>query len=327
MKQMPLGKTGLSVSVLALGCMYLGTRTDAETSTQLLDQYFEAGGRFLDTSNNYPFWITGTTGGESERFLGQWMKARGHRDQIFLATKVGARPLRNGAGFADSEGLSAAVIERAVDDSLRRLNTDVIDLYYAHIDHRATPLEETLGAFDRIVKAGKVRQIGCSNFTAWRVAEARSISRTLKLAEYVCVQQNHTYLRPRPSVTYAVDHATPAWGIEVRVDAELRDYCETHDDFSIIAYTPLLTGAYAGKPLPSEYVGADTDARLKALAQVAAEVGATPNQVVLAWLMQDTPQSIPLFGASTTAQLQESLGALEVHLTDAQMATLNKAGA
>lgn len=327
MKQMPLGKTGLHVSALALGCMYLGTRTDAETSTQILDHYYEAGGRFLDTSNNYPFWITGTTGSESEQFLGQWMRARGNRDQIFLATKVGAKPLRDGAGFADSEGLSAAVIERAVDDSLRRLGTDVIDLYYAHIDHRTTPLEETLGAFDRIVKAGKVRQIGCSNITSWRIAEARLISHAQHLAEYVCVQQSHSYLRPRPSVTYAVDHVTPSWGMEVRVDAELRDYCATHSDFSLVAYTPLLTGAYAGKSLPPEYAGADSDARLKVLAQVTVEVGATPNQVVLAWLMQDTPQSIPLFGASSVAQLRESLGALDVRLTDAQMATLNNAGA
>ncbi len=239
MKQIPLGKTGLNVSALVLGCMYFGNRTDAGASIQILDRYYEAGGRFLDTSNNYAFWFTGTAGSENEEFLGRWLKARGNRNAIFLATKVGAKPLRDGSGSSESEGLSAAVIERAIDDSLRRLQTDHIDLYYAHIDHRVTPLEERLGAFDRAVKAGKVRQIGCSNFTAWRIAEAR----------------------------------------------------------------------------------------LAALAQVAAETGATPNQVVLAWLLQSSPAALPLFGASTVAQLEESLGALAVSLTPEQMATLDNAGA
>ena len=327
MKQVPLGHTGVDVSALCLGCMYFGSRTDAETSAQLLDQYYEAGGRFLDTSNNYAFWITGTTGGESEMLLGRWMKERGNRDQIFLSTKVGAKPLYDGADFRNAQGLSAAVIERSVDDSLRRLDTDHIDLYYAHINHRTVPLEETLGAFDRIVRAGKVRFIGCSNTTAWRIAEARLISQTRHLAEYVCVQQSYSYLRPRPSITYAVDRElTPEWGIAVRVDAEVRDYCETHGDFSIVAYSPLMRGAYAGASVPAEYAGPDTDARLAALAQVAAETGATRNQVVLAWLMQTTPPAIPLFGASSAGQMRENLGALDVTLTPEQMSRLNAAG-
>ena len=328
MKQVPLGRTGVDVSALCLGCMYFGSRTDAGTSYQLLDQYVEAGGRFLDTANNYAFWITGTTGGESETLLGRWMKERGNRDQIFLSTKVGAKPNVDGADFRNAEGLSAAVIERSVEASLRRLDTDTIDLYYAHIDHRSVPLEETLAAFDRIVKAGKVRFIGCSNMTAWRIAEARLISRAHDWAEYVCVQQSYSYLRPKPSVAYAVNHAlAPDWGIEVRVDAGVRDYCETHGDFSIVAYSPLMRGAYAGAPMPDECVGSDTDARLAALGQVAAETGATRNQVVLAWLMQNTPPAIPLFGASSAEQLRENLGALKVTLTPEQVAFLNHAGA
>jgi aryl-alcohol dehydrogenase-like predicted oxidoreductase len=128
-------------------------------------------------------------------------------------------------------------------------------------------------------------------------------------------------------VTYAVVHETPSWGMEVRIDAELRDYASVHDDFALIAYSPLMRGAYAGRPLPPEFVGADSDARLAALAQVAAETGATANQVVLAWMLQSAPAVLPLFGASTLAQLQETLGALDAHLTDAQMTTLNEAGA
>ena len=329
MKQVPLGKTGVQVSALCLGCMLFGTtRTDEDTARRLLDAYFEAGGRFLDTANNYAFWMTGTRGGESEELLGRWMKDRGNRDQLFLATKVGAKPRTAGGGLAEGEGLSAATIERAVEGSLKRLGADFIDLYYAHIDHRTTPLEETLGAFDRLVQAGKVRHIGCSNITTWRIVEARDISRAQGWAEYCCVQQAYSYLRQNP--TAASDFAPnigPEFGFGVQTNAELLDYRNTHDDFALVAYTPLLSGAYAGKPLRPDYVGADSDARLAALAQVAAEVGATPNQVVLAWLMQRTPPAIPLFGASTLAQLEENLGALNVTLTAEQMDTLTNAGA
>ena len=153
MRTVPLGEAGVEVSALCLGCMFFGTRVDEETSMQLLDRYLAAGGSFLDTANNYAFWVEGGGGGESEMLWGRWMRRRGNRDQLFLATKVGGMP---------GEDLSRAAITAAVEGSLRRLGTDRIDLYYAHIDHRTVALEETLDAFGERVTAGKVRYIGAA---------------------------------------------------------------------------------------------------------------------------------------------------------------------
>ena len=139
MRQVVFGHTGERVSALCLGCMHFGTRVDEETSRGLLDQYADCGGGFLDTANNYAFWVNGFVGGESEELLGRWMRDRGNRNDIFLATKVGAKPLFEGGSFEDAEGLSAEAITRAAEESLRRLKTDRIDLYYAHIDDRTTP--------------------------------------------------------------------------------------------------------------------------------------------------------------------------------------------
>lgn len=318
MKELPLGKTGNKVSSLCLGCMHFGTRIDEDTSKLLLDQYIETGGRFLDTANNYAFWFNGTTGGESEALLGRWMKERKNRDQIFLATKVGGRPLTPGTGLENMEGLSADAIEKAVDESLQRLGTDYIDLYYAHIDHRETPLEETLAAFDKLVKAGKVRQIGCSNTETWRIEKARNLSRLNGWAEYSCVQQRYSYLRPKPGTDF---------GVQVSVSNELLDYCKVHDDFTLIAYSPLLNGAYTRKDVTfrDPYISKDSDARMAALAKVADEAAATLNQVVLAWMLQATPTVIPLIGASSREQLQENINALNVNLSKEQVEFLTAA--
>ncbi|GHO99079.1 aldo/keto reductase [Reticulibacter mediterranei] len=316
MKQIPLGQTGIDVSALCLGCMFFGTLTAREMAYQLADRYFEAGGRFFDTANNYAFWIDGATGDESETVLGRWLKSRKNRDQIILATKVGARPGRPGGGFESWEGLSARAIEQAVEGSLTRLGTDYLDLYYAHIDDRQTPLEETLAAFDRLVTAGKVRAIGCSNLMAWRIEQARSISRLHDWAAYCCVQQRYSYLQPRPKATFET---------QIVASQELLDYCQIHKDFSLLAYSPLLSGAYTRQDvaLPPQYRSSDTEARLGALATVAAETGATANQIVLAWLLQDTPSVIPVIAASNKTQLDENLGTLQVHLTEEHMRTLN----
>ena len=197
MQTVRLGDTGEQVSALSLGCMYLGTRSDQERSYALLDRYVGAGGTFLDTANCYSFWIDGATGDESELMLGRWMKARGNRDALFVATKVGSRPAFAGGRWPeDAQGLSAAAIVEDVEHSLRRLQTDRIDLYYAHLDDRPTPLEETMEAFARLARAGKIRHVGCSNTATWRVERARQISRAHGWPAYCCVQQKYTYLRP-----------------------------------------------------------------------------------------------------------------------------------
>jgi aryl-alcohol dehydrogenase-like predicted oxidoreductase len=310
-RTVPLGEAGVDVSALCLGCMFFGTRVDAEKSIRLLDTYTETGGSFLDTANNYAYWIEDGQGGESEDLLGCWLRRRGNRDRLFLATKVGAAP---------GEDLSGAAIRAAVDGSLRRLQTDWIDLYYAHVDDRSVALEETLAAFGELVTAGKVRHIGCSNYAAWRLERARRISDALALPRYCCIQQRHTYLRPRPGTDF---------GVQLVADEGLLDYCDANPEVSLLAYSPLLSGSYArpGRPLPEQYLGADTDARLDALRRVATETGASSNQVVLAWLMATTPSAIPLVSASSETQLEENLAAVSVELEAEQLATLDAAAA
>ena len=319
MKTVELGNTGKQVSILALGCMNFGSLTDEVRSTELLEHYLEAGGTFLDTANNYAFWHAGFEGGESERFLGWYLEERGKREDVFLASKVGANPTMKGGCLDAAEGLSATAIEKAIDESLERLRTSYIDLYYAHIDHRESDLTETLATFDKLVESGKVRHIACSNMLTWRIERARNISRTNDLAQHCGVQQRYSYLRPAPGADF---------GVQESVTDELLDYCRENDDFSLLAYSPLLGGAYTRKDrdIPQAYQGADSQARLKTLNAVAVELEATPNQIVLAWMMQNSPTVIPLIAASTEAQLAESLASTQLTLSQEQLTRLNNAG-
>jgi aryl-alcohol dehydrogenase-like predicted oxidoreductase len=293
--------------------MYFGSRTDRETSYRLLDQYVEAGGSFLDTANIYARWVPGFKGGESETLLGEWMRERGNRSQTFVATKVGFQ-------YPGVErGLRAHQIEAECEKSLQRLGIDAIDLYYAHVDDRNTPMEETMEAFDRLVKAAKVRFIGASNFLAWRLEEARWVSQTRGWAEYCCIQQRYSYIRPKPGASFDPQIAT---------NDDLSDCCRARD-ITMLAYSPLLSGAYtrADRAFSEQYLGADTDARMAALKTVAAEVGGTANQVVLAWMVQSDPPVIPLVAGSTVGQMEENLRALDIELSPEQMTRLNEAAA
>ena len=312
MKTRPMGHTGVEVSVLCFGAMYLGTRTNEETSYRLLDQYVEAGGSFIDTANISAHGGPGYTGGESETVLGCWLKARQNRPPLFIASKVGFEL----PGV--ERGLRAEQIEEECHKSLKRLGVETIDLYYAHVDDRHTPLEETMSAFCRLVDAGKVRCIGASNFLAWRLAEANWVSRNHGWPEYCCIQQRHTYLRARRGTTFDP---------QIAVNEDLLDFCRT-EGLTLLAYSALLSGAYTrpDRPLPEQYQGTDSDIRLAALKEVASEVGATSNQVILAWMMQGNPGILPLIAASTPQQLQENLDALEVKLSTAQLTRLTSAG-
>jgi aryl-alcohol dehydrogenase-like predicted oxidoreductase len=313
MKSVSLGDSGVKVSVFCLGTMYFGTRNDKESSYRLLDQYIEAGGSFLDTANIYARWVEGFRGGESESLLGEWMRARKNRSQMFIATKVGFE-------YPGVErGLRAEQIERECEKSLKRLGVESIDLYYAHVDDRNTPMEETLQAFDRLVQAGKVRLVGASNFLAWRLEKARWISQTKGWAGYCCVQQRYSYVRPKPGTRFDP---------QIAANDDLLDYCRARG-ITMLAYSPLLSGAYTRpeRAFQEQYRGADSDARLNALTAVAGELGATPNQVILAWMVQSDPPVIPLVAASTTEQMQENLAALEIALDPEQMARLNEASA
>jgi aryl-alcohol dehydrogenase-like predicted oxidoreductase len=314
MQTVQLGNSGVEVSEFCLGAMYFGSQTDKTMSYRLLDQYIEAGGSFLDTANIYARWVPGYVGGESETLLGEWMRERHNRQKMFVASKVGFE-------YPDVErGLKARQIEAECEKSLKRLGVETIDLYYAHVDDRNTPMEETLAAFDRLVQAGKVRLIGASNFLAWRLEEARWMSQTNDWAEYCCIQQRYTYMRPKPGASFEP---------QIAANDDLLDYCQTWG-ITMLAYSPLLSGAYTTRPdraFDEQYLGPDTNARMAALKTVAEDMGATLNQVVLAWMEQSDPPVVPLVAGSTVEQMQENLGALEIELSSEQMAYLDEAGA
>ncbi len=300
MKTVTLGTDGCSVSALCLGTMYFGTTVEDSVSFQILDAYAEAGGTFLDTANKYASWVAGGQGGESELLLGRWIKERRNRERLFLASKVGL-PMPG-----VPKGLKAVVIEQECEKTLRRLGVDRLDLYYAHADDREAPLEETLGAFDRLQRAGKVRYFGASNFETQRLDEARRLSARQSWPAYVCVQMRHTYLHCNPRVPLE-------FTAQMAVTPELLDYCKA-ENVRLLAYSPLLGGAYCrgDRPLPEAYRGPENERRLKRLSEMARACGATVNQVVLAWLMQSQPAAIPVVSASSPGQIRENLGALSI---------------
>ncbi len=280
MRQRNIGPA-LEVSELCLGTMLFGTRVDEATSFAILDRFVEAGGNFLDTANCYSF--RAGTGEESESLLGRWLRRRGDRDRIVVATKVGSRPEPAGAPWPEgAEGLSASVIRAQAQASLRRFDTDYIDLYYAHIDDPQVPQEETLGAFHQLVAAGAVRALGCSNHRTERIVSARRTATAHGWPTYRCVQQRHTYLTPAPGADF---------GAQVVADDELFAYARAEGDLVLLGYSPLLSGSYtrSDRPIAREYQHPGTADRLGALYEVADSLGATPTQVVLAWLLGGDP--------------------------------------
>lgn len=308
-----------SVSALCLGAMNFGASIDPETSTAILDRFVEAGGTFIDTSNNYGQWHG--VPGASEELLGRWLRERGHRDQLVIATKCGARTtVPGGDPIENWEGLGAEAVRSAIKGSLERLGVDRIDLYYAHIDNRATPLEETVEVFGQLVAEGSVELIGCSNTATWRLDRARQLAAGRGLAPYSVIQQHLTYLWPSPLAQGRVERLGTRHYTHAGV--EHLDYLREHRDLNLVAYSPLLAGSYsrAERPFPAErgYAHPSAYGRYQVLRQVAQELGATPNQVVLAWLLHQDPVIIPLFGASSVGQLDEALEAVELSL-DAEL--------
>ncbi|SEG95867.1 Predicted oxidoreductase [Actinacidiphila yanglinensis] len=314
------GGKGPEVSILCLGILPFGSTVDEQTSFAVLDRFAEAGGTFVDTSNNYSLWAPGGTGDESELLLGRWLRSRGARDRTVVATKVGARPPVGSTRIWPEvwEGLSAKVVAAGIEGSLRRLGTDHVDLYYAHIEDRAVPVAETVGAFAEVVRSGAARVIGASNHAAWRVAEARQYAAAHGLPAYTCVEQRHTYLWPVPG---------GEWGAQWYARDDMQDFVAAHDDMTLMAYGSLVHGAYsrADKPLLPPYDHPMSQRRLEVLREVAREAGATPNQTVLAWQMGGPLPIVPVVGVSSVAQLDEVLGAVELDLDPALRARLDAA--
>ncbi|GJF32441.1 oxidoreductase [Kitasatospora sp. NE20-6] len=309
--------TRREVSVLSLGAMLFGTLTDEKTSFAVLDRYVEAGGTFVDTSNNYAYWADGGLGGQSEALLGRWRHSRGIGDGIVIATKLGARPLAPGTGYVDNpEGLSARAIREAAEQSRERLGVERIDLLYAHIEDRTVPVQETVEGFAALVAEGSVGLLGTSNHAAWRVERARAVAAAAGLPGYEVLQYQHSLLRPRTDIPQPLFPE----GSLGHAGAELLSYLRAEPGLTLVAYSPLLGGAYtrSDKPVPPDYDHPGTPARLAVLREVAREAGATVNQVVLAWQMYGPLPVVPLVGASSVAQLDESLAAVDLELTEDQ---------
>jgi len=315
MQKRRLGRSPLDIAPLVLGGNVFGWTADAETSYRVLDGFVAAGGNCVDTANTYSTWVPGHRGGESEIIVGQWLKRRGRRDDVIVATKVG---MRMGDG---SHGLAPDYIRRSCDESLRRLQTDYIDIYQAHSDDEHTPQEETLGAFADLVKAGKVRALGASNFTAARLASSLAISARLGLPRYESLQP-HFNLYERGGF-----------------EADVQPMC-VEERVGVIPYFGLargfLTGKYRnhadleGRPRGSGVAGmlnARGFAILGALDAVAARHKATPAQVALAWVMAQPAISGPIASVTTPTQLHDIVGALKLKLDSDAMAALDRASA
>jgi len=312
-----LGHTGLKVSTLCLGTMQMGWTADEEVSTRILDEAFHAGINFIDTADVYSRWVEGNPGGVAEEIIGRWLKnSRVPRDQIVLATKVRG-PMGTGP---NDEGLSRCHIINAVENSLRRLQTDVIDLYQAHSPDASTPLEETLSAFDSLVHQGKVRYIGCSNFPAWLLVRGLWISERDHLSRFDCLQ-------PHYNLVHRHEYET-----------ELREACRAFG-IGVIPYSPLAGGFLTGKyrrdsagaisqrqGRVSKYFTEKNWALLDLLDTVAAaHPPATLSQVALAWILEDKTITSPIIGPRSVEQLNDNLGALDLALTREEVEQIHSA--
>jgi aryl-alcohol dehydrogenase-like predicted oxidoreductase len=305
--------THLQVSAICLGTMYFGSTVPEATSVGLLDAYAAAGGNFLDTANKYASWIPGCSGGESECMLGRWMRERGNRQDLVIATKLGlAMP-------GVEVGLRAPQIEAQCEASLRRLGIETIDLLYAHADDRSTPLEETLAAFERLRQVGKIRAIGASNYAAWRLAQACGAADTTGVPRFACVQVRHSLLRADPWLPQE-------FPVQVPATPELLDCCRAFD-LPVLAYSPLLGGAYcrSDRLLPQSYRTHANTRRLEVAHRLARARGITINQVVLAWLRSADRPIIPVIAGSRLEHLTESLAAMNLNLEPAERSLLDDA--
>jgi aryl-alcohol dehydrogenase-like predicted oxidoreductase len=307
---------------IVLGAMYLGTRVNEATSRALLDRFVDQGGAWIDTANCYSFWADPSgVGGQSENVIGRWLVDRpGRRDRVKISTKVRQQPTVPGRWPESAEGLSAPAVRDAVQKSLGRLNTDHIDLYWAHAEDRTVPLADTVAAFGELIKAGLVVRLGASNHRAWAMERARQHARERGVAGYTALQLRYSYVQPRPGAPL------PDAGHQLAT-AESLDYVRHEKDVALWAYTSLMNGSYtrSERPFPEVYEHPGNARRLAVLGEVAEELGVTRNQVVLAWLLGGHPAISPIVGVSTSEQIDEALAARSLGLSDEQRRRLDEA--
>jgi aryl-alcohol dehydrogenase-like predicted oxidoreductase len=315
MKKRKLGSSGLDVSPLAFGGNVFGWTVDEPTSFKLLDAFVDAGFNLIDTADVYSHWAPGNSGGESETIIGKWLKRSKKRDKVVIATKVGKEM---GPG---RKGLSRSYILRAVDDSLERLQTDAIDVYQSHSDDPETPLEETLEAYDRLIKAGKIRAIGASNY------DAGGLSRALQVSD------QHGYPR--------YQSLQPLYNLYDREDFEtqLEPICR-EQELGVIPYFSLASGFLTGKYRSEEDLSGRARAGmvekyldergmriLAALDEVARQHDRTPAQVALAWLIGRPGITAPIASATSLEQLAQLIEATGIELDSSALRVLNDASA
>jgi aryl-alcohol dehydrogenase-like predicted oxidoreductase len=324
-----VGRSGLFVYGVGLGTMQFGWSVDEEASRLVLDAYADAGGNFIDTADCYSSWSASmggpaNAGGVSEEIIGRWLADRGCRDDFVIATKVRAAM---GEGFSDHrgtrrqrEGLSRRWIMRACEDSLRRLGVDYVDLYQVHFIDPVVPIEETLSAMTDLVHQGKVRYIGCSNFSAWRLIESLWVADRRMLSSFVSVQPEYNLLDP----------------VRADVEMELAPVCQRHG-IGVFPYSPLagglLTGKYRrGQPLPDSVRASENAeqrfndknwAIIDAVVEIAEEVGTSPAGVAIGWLRSKPWVTAPIVGANTPAQLAATINALDLQLDSGHVTRLD----
>lgn len=316
MEKRTLGRSEIKVTPLCFGGNVFGWTADEATSFDILDTFLEEGGDFIDTADVYSRWAPGHQGGESETVMGRWLKNRNKRDKVIIATKLGS-PMGEHA-----KGLSRRYMMEAVEASLRRLQTDYIDLYQAHIDDQDTALEETLAAFNELITQGKVRAIGASNYTAGRLSEALSVSKQHNEARYESIQ--------------------PPYSLANRsvYEGSLEELC-LKEDVGVITYSSLasgfLTGKYrAGTNLPGSpraqgvkknYMNERGFAILNELDRIAARYDATITQVALAWIIARPGITAPIASTTSIAQTRELMGSLKLQLDKASIEALDRVSA
>jgi len=315
MKKRELGHSGIEVPTLCFGGNVFGWTADEQRTFELLDALLESGLNFVDTADSYSHWAPGNHGGESETIIGKWFKARGNRSKVILATKVGS-PMGEG-----KKGLSRKYIREEVEESLKRLQTDYIDLYQSHRDDESTPQEETLETYAELIREGKVRAIGASNFTPERMESALEVSRKHNLPRYETLQPEYNLYDRR--------------GYEQRLEA----VCVKHG-LGVIPYFSLASGFLSGKYRSAEDAASRPRAGmlkkyfnergmriLESLDEVAREVKAKQAQVALAWLMARPGITAPIASATTVEQLHELIEATRLELPVAAVERLNLASA
>jgi len=314
MQRVALGTTGLTVSRLCLGTMQFGWTASEAESFLVLDAFVAAGGNFLDTADIYSYWQKGHTGGESETIIGRWLNARGGRERLVIATKVRGRMWPGPAG----EGLGREHVVKSCEESLRRLGVETIDLYQSHWPDDAVPFEETLRAYEDLIKDGKVRAIGASNHTAAQFREALDVAAYERLPAYATLQPHYNLVH-RPEF-----------------EDELQTLC-VERRVAVIPYSPLAKGFLTGKYTKGAKLQGSRAAGVKAyfsdvgwatldaLREVAAAHATTPAAAALAWQLAQPGVTAPIVGANTPGQLADQLPAVDLSLSGEELAQLDAA--